>query len=514
MFLLGPCSWFRPLPRLGIAIDVQIMFFPRSGTQAVTRSDFAESIGRLERLKSLLQIPNVFLKIYTNLHTRRDACATSASPPPSTFNAHSPHLPLLFWWLTLALVMFLLTPLSLPVWKTFVFPFGLIQYPWRWLGIAALATAMIVSGVFVHLKDATVKFNVIFIVILLAWLAFSSMQYLPWQTQEVDVARHPVQMWEEDAANKQVGATWTAEFLPLTVKEQRWALAGAPEVIEASRVGERSPLRVLRAGGDGFTLWAEVEATEAGWLAFPRFAYPSMAVTVSAEGGATDIKRASQLEPVGIMGLAGVQVPAGRHRVTLDAYPLANKWWLSWAMGLLSLALVAYGALRCAANGACRAPLLLLVILPVMGLLFFLTRQPDVVTSFEPPFAFSEQAQLVAVRHSATALQAGEVLPVRLLWFNLVQTNQFYSTFIHLTPAGGGAPLVLHDGQPNMNTVPTPRWLPGQLVEDLHLLSLPEDLPPGEYELWGGIYAVQDGAVLPIAGDSGERRFLGVVEVK
>ena len=54
MFLLGPCSWFRPLPRLGIAIDVQIMFFPRSGTQAVTRSDFAESIGRLERLKEAL----------------------------------------------------------------------------------------------------------------------------------------------------------------------------------------------------------------------------------------------------------------------------------------------------------------------------------------------------------------------------------------------------------------------------------------------------------------------------
>ena len=49
---------------------------------------------------------------------------------------------------------------------------------------------MIVSGLFVHLKDSTVKFNVIFIVILLAWLAFSSMQYLPWQTQEVDVARH------------------------------------------------------------------------------------------------------------------------------------------------------------------------------------------------------------------------------------------------------------------------------------------------------------------------------------
>ena len=71
-----------------------------------------------------------------------------------------------------------------------------------------------------------------------------------------------------------------------------------------------------------------------------------------------------------------------------------------------------------------------------------------------------------------------------------------------------------HDSEPNMGTVPTPRWLPGQLVEDLHILQLPDDLPSGEYELWGGMYAVADGAAVPIPGDSGEPRFLGTVQVR
>ena len=34
----------------------------------------------------------------------------------------------------------------------------------------------------------------------------------------------PDRMWREDAEAGQVGATWTGEFLPLTVHEQRWAL--------------------------------------------------------------------------------------------------------------------------------------------------------------------------------------------------------------------------------------------------------------------------------------------------
>ena len=35
-------------------------------------------------------------------------------------------------------------------------------------------------------------------------------------------------MWQEDYRAQQIGATWTAEFLPLTVREERWAIPRAP----------------------------------------------------------------------------------------------------------------------------------------------------------------------------------------------------------------------------------------------------------------------------------------------
>jgi len=412
----------------------------------------------------------------------------------------------LFWLVIFGGVMFLLTPHSWPLWQTFVFPFGLIQYPWRWLGIGSLATAMLASYAFVYLKDNFSRINATLFPVLLCWLVFASLQHLPWQSQEVDVTRHPVQMWQEDAANGQVGATWTAEFLPLTVKEQRWALARAPEEIDAAHVGLRSALRVKRAGGDGFTFWAEVETTEPSWLVFPRFAYPSMQATMTSLQSSLSEGQRVSVTPIGVMGLAGIEVPKGVHQVQLAAYPLANQQLLVWGMGFLSLALVIYGITRWSKWG--------LLFLPLIVLLFFFTRHPDLTTSFDAPPLFGTQVQLVALRHTSTPAKAGTLFPLRLVWFNLEQTDKFYSTFVHLTELGSRTPLASHDSQPNMNTVPTPRWLAGQLIEDLHLLSLPKDLAPGEYELWGGIYTFQDETVVPIAGDSGEPRFLGVIEVR
>ena len=39
-------------------------------------------------------------------------------------------------------------------------------------------------------------------------------------------------MWHEDYAAGQIGATWTAEYLPLTVREERWAIPRPPATPE------------------------------------------------------------------------------------------------------------------------------------------------------------------------------------------------------------------------------------------------------------------------------------------
>jgi hypothetical protein len=55
------------------------------------------------------------------------------------------------------------------------------------------------------------------------WSALPGLRVEPLPVSQAD-ARLPGRMWDEDAAAGQVGATWTGEFLPLTVTEQRWAL--------------------------------------------------------------------------------------------------------------------------------------------------------------------------------------------------------------------------------------------------------------------------------------------------
>ena len=57
-----------------------------------------------------------------------------------------------------------------------------------------------------------------------------------------------------------------------------------------------------------------------------------------------------------------------------------------------------------------------------------------------------------------------------------------------------------------------PGWPPSERIVDNHGLLLPADLPPGEYELWLGLYDAFDPAVrLPVAG--ADSITLGVVVV-
>jgi hypothetical protein len=98
---------------------------------------------------------------------------------------------------------------------------------------------------------------------------------------------------------------------------------------------------------------------------------------------------------------------------------------------------------------------------------------------------------LVGYQVPSESLRPGQRLTVRLYWMGLAPMKENFKTFIHVA-GPDGRPLAQHDGDPGGGFSPTSRWLPGELIEDDHVIPLPHELPPGSYRLLAGMYQYGD----------------------
>ncbi|MCL4303641.1 MAG: hypothetical protein KJ077_48595 [Anaerolineae bacterium] len=99
-------------------------------------------------------------------------------------------------------------------------------------------------------------------------------------------------------------------------------------------------------------------------------------------------------------------------------------------------------------------------------------------------------------------------LNLTLFWRPTSEITADYTVFLHLRNSAG-ATVAQQDSLPLAGSYPTSRWQPGEVVIDPFTLSLPADLPPGQYTLWAGMYQLDTLARLPVANDtSGENAIL------
>jgi 4-amino-4-deoxy-L-arabinose transferase-like glycosyltransferase len=109
----------------------------------------------------------------------------------------------------------------------------------------------------------------------------------------------------------------------------------------------------------------------------------------------------------------------------------------------------------------------------------------------------------------------GTQLPMTLRWRVSAPLSGRYNVFIHLV--GPGQPLLAGaDGEPCGGWYPTTAWHVGEIVEHSLTLTLPPDLPLGQYDLVAGLYDLGTGARLPVdqngAGQDGQA-FFGRLQV-
>ncbi|MEZ4727964.1 MAG: glycosyltransferase family 39 protein [Caldilineaceae bacterium] len=88
-------------------------------------------------------------------------------------------------------------------------------------------------------------------------------------------------------------------------------------------------------------------------------------------------------------------------------------------------------------------------------------------------------------------LRAGAVLYLQIYWQVATAPTADWTVYTHLLQrdAQGNLELVAgHDSPPGAGSLPTAAWQAGWLVLDEYQLALPDDLPPGDYELAIGLY--------------------------
>jgi hypothetical protein len=139
--------------------------------------------------------------------------------------------------------------------------------------------------------------------------------------------------------------------------------------------------------------------------------------------------------------------------------------------------------------------------------------EPPAQSAATAEWRFGDRFNLTSATLPPSA-QPGTELPVQLQWQSLGRTATDYTVFVHVVDANG-VTVAQRDGQPLNGWAPTRLWTPEIPLVDEHLIPLPADLPPGQYEIRVGLYTLEGGR-LPVstqAQAAGDYARIGAVTV-
>ncbi len=111
------------------------------------------------------------------------------------------------------------------------------------------------------------------------------------------------------------------------------------------------------------------------------------------------------------------------------------------------------------------------------------------------------QMRLLGYDLAPLPARSGDELTVTLTWQAATAMGLDYTIFVHLLDMDGDK-VAQHDGRPwDGVPLPTSSWREGEVLRDVHVLTLPADLPPGVYQLQLGAYYWPTGDRLPVVED-------------
>lgn len=416
------------------------------------------------------------------------------------------------FWLTAALAMIFFTlPISNIFWRTIpVLPF--VQFPWRFLGPAAITIAIGAGSLFGSLlKDWRMAVGTVAIALT---LAMPLAQVTPWgDFGPTDLGAVTFQEFK----GRWLGTTSTADFLPATVLFVPPPIKEMTEQLYANQLPDRVNRYTLPKTATAtqeivrplhFRYTVQTEKTFPLRLFF--FDFPGWKVNVNGERIEHQIGKPE--------GFIVVPLEAGEHVVDVwfgSTLPRVAGWILTGLAititGLISFLLPSSADIN-PSTSKTEFPILgsgLLV--GAVGVLLLLPSQLFHYASpknrVEPAeyalnINFNQQIELLAYDLDQTEVIPGDWLSLDLYWQAQVQQEIDFQGFVHLLDQSGN--LIAQSDKLNPGDFPTRRWTTDKYVTDSHLLKLPDELPAGEYQLTAGLWVMNEGWRLPTLHENGD----------
>ena len=395
-------------------------------------------------------------------------------------------------FLSIALLSaFMLTTASLPVWRASEGVLALLQYPWRFQLLTALATGFLAGALVQGLSEAASPTRFVLGALLVLATMLWALWRLPLEADAPDLSTFA--MWQRDQDTGQVGATWTGEYLPIWVQEQRWAISQpSAEPVSSGAVLPAGQVKLVGVAHTRYDL--NVSAPQPRGLTLHQFHYPGWQATWLGETLSS--------EPVGVLGLATFEPSGGEGRLTARlALTAVQLWGTLISLGAaLACAIVLLARLQMFPSETDRPlPMQPGVIKHLSVAVCYLLLAAVLIASLLMPNGYvrditqteanlENHVELLGYRAEQRLYQPGDTLQVELFWRSLRAMENDFKSFVHVTDQALTEQVAQHDGDPGAGFSPTTRWVPGEIVPDQHDLVLPADLRPGRYRLWAGMY--------------------------
>ncbi|MCC6613617.1 MAG: DUF2142 domain-containing protein [Anaerolineae bacterium] len=101
---------------------------------------------------------------------------------------------------------------------------------------------------------------------------------------------------------------------------------------------------------------------------------------------------------------------------------------------------------------------------------------------------FAHQVELVGYALSDLSPAQGDEVTLTLYWRGLAPLQTDYVVFAQIIDPITTTIYAASDAMPAAWERPTTTWVPGEIVEDAHTLTVSTDAPPGIYEIYVGLY--------------------------